>query len=91
MDEGDPEIGRAVDVAHARGRPVDQHLAGVRLLDTADDLHQRRFAGAILAEQRDDLAGADVEVDAAERVNTRKALLNRPELEQRRARHRPRS
>ena len=34
-----------------------------------EDLHQRRFAGAVLAEQRRDLAAMDVEVHALERMD----------------------
>ena len=40
------------------------HLAGARLDQAVDDLHQRRLAGAVLAEQRVDLAGIEVEIDA---------------------------
>ena len=64
-------------------RAVDQHLARVGLLDAADDLHQRRLAGAVLAEQRHDFSGADLEVDAAQRVHAGKALVNAPKLEDR--------
>jgi hypothetical protein len=32
-----------------------------------DDLDQRRLAGAVVADQADDLVGADLEVDVAER------------------------
>ena len=35
---------------------VDRHLSGVGLLDAGHDLDQRRLAGAVLAEQRVDLA-----------------------------------
>src|SRR5690606_26393387 len=39
--------------------------AGARL--AADGHHQRRLAGAVGADQRDDLAAVDVDVDAAQR------------------------
>ncbi len=42
---------------------ADQDLAGVARDLAGQDAHQRRLAGAILAEQRMDLAGLDVEVD----------------------------
>ena len=54
MDEGDrqaPE--RARRVAAAIG-----HRALVERVDAGEDLDERGFAGAVLAEQRDDLAGA---------------------------------
>ena len=47
-----------------RGRlAVDQDLAGVRVDQAVEDVHQGRLAGAVLADQRVDLAGAHVEVD----------------------------
>ena len=43
---------------------VEQDLALVRHREPVEDVHQGRLAGAVLAEQRVDLAGAEVEVDA---------------------------
>ena len=43
--------------------PVGDDALG-RLQQPVEDLHQGRLAGAVLAEQRVDLAGADLEVDA---------------------------
>src|SRR5690606_30281045 len=37
-----------------------------RALDTRDDLHQRRFSGAVLADQHVHLAAVDVEIDLVE-------------------------
>ncbi len=65
------------------GAPVDQDLAAVRLIDAGDDLDQRRLACAVLAEQRMNLAGADVERDAAQRAHAGKALLEVAHHEQR--------
>ena len=43
-----------------RGRGyVDR--AGIERVDAGENLDQRRLAGAVLAEQRDDFAGADVD------------------------------
>ena len=42
--------------------------AGVERVDAGEDLDERRFAGAVLAEQRDDLAGADVDARIDERL-----------------------
>ena len=39
--------------------------------DAADDADQRRLAGAVRAEQREDLALADLEVDALQRLQAR--------------------
>ena len=54
---------------------VDQHLAAARSDDPADDVDHRRLAGAVRAEQRENLALADVEVDRLERLG---AASHRP-------------
>ena len=43
-------------------------------MDAVQDLHQRRLAGAVLAEEGVNLAAADAEIDAAERLDAGKAL-----------------
>ena len=43
---------------------VDRDRAVARVHDAADDADQRRLAGAVGAEQRENLAAPDVEVDA---------------------------
>ena len=45
------------------GLAVDEHLALLGRVHPVEDLHERALAGAVLAEQGVDLAGADVEVD----------------------------
>ena len=47
--------------------PVIDDRAVARLRIAADRHHQRRLAGAVGADQRDDLAVEDIEVDAAQR------------------------
>ena len=49
--------------AKATARPLDRDRAGVGGIKTVEHAHQRALAGAVLAEQRQHLAGADVEVD----------------------------
>ena len=46
------------------GRPSQSDFAGARLDDAVEDLDEGRLAGAVLAEQRVDLAAPDREVDA---------------------------
>ena len=41
---------------------VDADRAGARRDDAAQDLHQRRLAGAVLADEADHLAAADGEM-----------------------------
>ena len=49
-------IGRAKRVRS----PAEEDLALVGLIDAGDAFDQRRLAGAVVAEERDDLAGIDV-------------------------------
>ena len=50
--------------ASASARAVELDLAGIGADEPGQHLHQRRLAGAVLAEQAVQLAGGDVEVDA---------------------------
>jgi hypothetical protein len=65
---------------------VDPDRAGVLRVHAGEDLHQRRLAGAVLADERVDLAGAQVEVDAVQDVDAEEALADAAHLEQRRGR-----
>ena len=47
--------------------------AAIRRLGAGEDLEQRRLAGAVLAEQRVDLSGSDLEVDVLERLDARES------------------
>ena len=55
---------------------VDGDGARVGQVDAGGDLHQRRLAGAVAAQQADDLAGRDVEVDPAKRPDAAEGLLD---------------
>ena len=62
--------------------------AAVLRIGAGEDIDQRRLAGAVLAEQRLDLAGTQIEVDRIEREHAWKALgdaLQAQELVSRRA------
>ena len=80
VDERDAKGRSRVDVAHLDPHPIDEHVARVGLLHTADDVHERRLAGAVLAKQRGHLAGRHVEAHAAKRMHARKALLDVSDL-----------
>ena len=67
------------------GLPVQQDLPGVRPGQPVEDVHERRLAGAVLAQQGVDLAGLDVEVDAVVGDHARVALGDAAHLQRRRA------
>jgi hypothetical protein len=74
MDHGDAESRGVRRPVHDHRHVVDRNLARVRAMDPGQDLHQRRLAGAILADQPDDLSGGHVEVHAIERDDAGKLL-----------------
>src|SRR5690606_41109954 len=47
---------------------VEDDRPAARLQDAGDGADQRGLAGAVGADERDDLAGADLEADAVERL-----------------------
>ena len=54
----------------------DEHPAGVGLVEAGQDLDQRRLAGAVVADQTEHLAGAEVERDVLERCHHTEALAD---------------
>ena len=64
VDHADAEVDGLQRRSDADGPAVDAHLALVGLVEPVEDAHERRLAGAVLPEQRVDLAGPQVEVDA---------------------------
>ena len=64
-------------------RAVEEDLALVGREDAVDHLDQGRLAGAVLAEQRVDLAGLDVEVDVVVGAHAGKGLADADELQPR--------
>lgn len=58
MDEGDARLDRVGDAERAPLDPVDADHAPTRLGDAAEHAHERRFAGAVFADQTDHFAAA---------------------------------
>jgi hypothetical protein len=73
-DDADARCDRVAVARKLSFAALDEDAPLVGLVDAAQDLHQRRLARAVLAEQRVHLAPADREVDARERLHARKAL-----------------
>ena len=55
---------------------VEADLTVVRRVDAGDHLDQRRLAGAVVADEPDDLAGVELEVDAVERLDGAEPLAD---------------
>ncbi len=65
--------------------PVEPEMAGVRCERAGEQLHQRRLAGAVLADQRQDLVVPQLQVHVAERLHAGEALADAVGFEE--ARH----
>ena len=73
---------RVASAAHRRERGPQLLVEGV---DPDDPLDQRRLTGAVVADERHDLAGAYFEVDLVERVDGAERFRHPRAREQRRA------
>ena len=58
VDDGDAQRSGVGGPVQLRRRPVEEDRAGVGLVDAGQDLDQRALAGAVLADERVDLAGS---------------------------------
>ena len=74
---------QAGQVVLAQVHAVEQHLPLRRVVQPREQLDQRRLAGAVQADQRDALAGLDVQVDVAQHIDVGAGVAERdvPELD----------
>ncbi len=70
MHHADAGVERIAGGAESHLLPVDAHAAAEIRVHAGDDLHQRLLAGAVLADEAMDFAGAEREVDLAKRFDT---------------------
>ena len=83
VDHVDPARDRVGRAGDPDGGAVQQDLALVRPRQAIEDVHERRLARPILAEEGMDLARADLEVDPIVRDHARVALRDPAHLERR--------
>ena len=60
MDQRDAESLGVGDAAEDDGLAVDEQFPCVRLISAAEDLHQRAFARAVFAHEREHFAGSEL-------------------------------
>jgi hypothetical protein len=81
VHHSDPRRDRLVRRPESHPLGLHEDLAAVGLVEPVEDVHQRRLAGTVLAEERVHLPAAEVEVDVVVREHTRKLLGDPAELE----------
>src|SRR5690606_13309237 len=77
-DAGGDGVVRRADVD---GAPVDADLAGISLVEAIEDRHQRRLAGAVLADDAVDGALGDGEADVLVGMHRAEALVDAGQLD----------
>ena len=76
VNHGDAARERVGGSARAVGVPAEQESAAIGPIEAEDQVAQRRLAGAVLAQQAVDLAGAKFEVDVGKRCERSEALAD---------------
>ena len=74
VDHADAGVDGVLGVAEIRGLAVDEDLALIRAVEPRENVHQRGFAGAVLAEQAQNFARADFQVHVGVRYHRAEAL-----------------
>src|SRR5829696_3020928 len=73
MNRADSSLLCRVRRSEVHGLAVEQQLAAIRLVNPGKQLHQRRLAGAVFADEDVDLARHEIEADVVECHNAREA------------------
>lgn len=81
MNEADAEFLGVSHIANMDLLSIDSDGAFVRLIDAAEDFHQRRFSGPVFSDQRNHFARTDREVDMTQRHHARETFADAFELE----------
>jgi len=83
----DPEIDRVPRRMDRDGFPLDPDFAFVGVVEAVQDVHERRFAGPVLTEERVHLAATQVEIDMVVGHDAGEAFDDPLQLEERRLAH----
>ncbi len=74
VDDADTGAARVDGMGEGHRAAADPERPRVGAVDPAEDLHQRRFAGAVLAADRVNFAGPTIEAHRLQRSHAREAL-----------------
>ena len=79
---GDAAGAGSTDIGEDDAIAAEPHFATGRLIGAGQDRDQRRFPGAVLAEERMHFAGAEFEIDIDQGIDARIMLRQSPGLQQ---------
>ena len=83
MDDADAQTSRIRRSVHHHWHTLERDGARVRPMDAAENLHQRRLARAVLADEADNLSSRHVEVHSIEGGDAGKLLGHRRRVQER--------
>ena len=83
IDHLDAEITALMRAPEVHRLPVDENIARVALIGAGQDFHQCRLACRIVADEPEDLARHQIEVDVDQRPDRPEALVDRAHLNDR--------
>src|ERR1700733_13652517 len=83
IDDRDPSFPRFCGAAESDGPAFDLDRTSVEAVDAAEDLDERRLAGAVLPKQRMNLARLHLEADAAQRPHAAEGLRHALDVDKR--------
>ena len=81
MDHADSGVDGVLGIADTDGPAIDQNLSPIRLVETIEDAHQGRLAGAVFADDAVDGALGDRQVDGLVGVDGAEAFVDTPEFD----------
>ena len=84
VHHADSVADRLLRGANADRLAIDADLAGIGFIEAVEDRHQRRFAGAVLADDAVDETAIDLEIDVLVGVDRSKALVDADQFDGRR-------
>ena len=88
MDEDDAAVQGVADALQVDRLSVEEDFAAVGPVDAGQDFHERRFAGPVLADEGQHLAGVDGQRHAVEGLNAGEVLADVADFEEGRCCHR---
>ena len=77
VDDLDAEFGGALGAAGAKRLAVNRDLSCIGRVIAGDAADERRLSRAVVADQPDDLAGPDLEIDILKRMQAAEGLAER--------------
>ena len=82
VNEGDAERERVARICRRNLFPGELDAAAVPGQHAAEDVHRRRLAGAVLADEAENGAAAQLESDVAQHLDAEEALVEPADLEE---------